>query len=97
LPKHDSPLFNEIQTALDSKESKQIKIRISLTEPEWFQPTDGSAKAWVRWLCWSLTDENLTDLSKPIFHVVHGDLGMQTLQDDASARFVEYPVIVDLA
>lgn len=95
MTQHTSPLFNEIQEALDSNDSASLTIRISLTKPEWYQPPDGGSEAWVRWLCWSLTDDELVDVSEPIFHFVHGQLSLDTVRADATAAFGDRNVIVD--
>ena len=95
MTQHASPLFNEIQDALDSNDSNSATIRISLTEPEWYQPPDGGSKAWVRWLCWSLTDDQLVDVIKPVFHVVHGELSLDAVRADASTAFTGRNVVVD--
>jgi hypothetical protein len=97
VTQHASPLFNEIQDSLDANSGDSVAVRISLTQPEWYQPPDGGSKAWVRWLCWSLTDDQLVDVSEPVFHVVHGELSLDVVRADATAAFAGRKVVVDNA
>ena len=92
----DSPLLSKILKTIDSYGEKVSGIWVSISkEGENYQPKNEKAMLWVKWLSWSLLDENNKDLFKPLLVLVHGDLSEKQLNKDLNKYFGKYRIFVD--
>lgn len=95
LDKSAEPLLiKQIKAALPQVKSSRAKLHVSVArEPVWEKSPLGD-EVLVRWLCWSLDDEN-GEVVAPTFEVLSKDVTEQQLARELPSFFPGVEVVVD--
>ena len=91
-----SPLRREITQALALRGNRAVGLRVSISKPEWFQPS-GRAKDefWVKWFSWRLVSRNGHNVTRPKYGMLHGGLANRTLLRSMRQWFPSHRCVID--
>lgn len=91
-----SPLLVKIAGAVEKHKKDAIGIRVSISkEAEEYTPEHEGNTYLLKWLSWSLIDQNHNELFEPYLIPVHSGLAKKQIEKDLSYHFPEHLIIVD--
>ena len=90
------PLVKSIRDAVVQFGAQQMTIRVSVARnPVWEKSKTGDDDVLVRWLCWSIEDQEEVEVVRPNFAVLSDKITEAHLRNELPAFFPDSIVIVD--
>jgi len=90
-----SPLLQRIAQAIEHHRPQRGVLKVSVAkDPKWEQSPASSEEVLVRWLCWSLEDDD-REVVSPEFEVLHPDVTEERLRKELPVHFPSVVVTVD--
>ena len=90
------PLVVQIREALGKIGDRRLTIRVSVARnPVWEKSKTGDDDVLVRWLCWSIEDQEEVEVVRPNFAVLSDKITEAHLRNELPAFFPDSIVIVD--
>lgn len=92
----DSPFFQKISAAIERYGTKAKGVWISITkDAEEYTPEGENKSDLIKWLSWSLVDNEHNELFEPYLLVVHSELSEKQIKKDLSSHFPNHEIVVD--